>query len=111
MLDKLSYMAALPSGEQSDPLLCPHCGGGYLHHELITVFDRREDADFVTRTRVSKNRVTREAVKSEVARNPSCRRDGLAVSFSCETCAARPELTIKQEKGQTFFTWRDTEWD
>jgi len=38
--------------------------------------------------------------------NPSRRRDGLAIEFSCENCPAILELTIKQHKGETFFAWR-----
>jgi hypothetical protein len=91
---------------QSEPLSCPNCRGEYLHHEVVTVYDRREDADFVTRTEVRKSSVSREAVNSENSGNPSSRRDGLAIQFSCEMCSAMPELTLQQHKGQTFLAWR-----
>jgi hypothetical protein len=35
-----------------DALVCPRCGGMYLHHCGVTVYDRGEDADFLVRTMV-----------------------------------------------------------
>lgn len=34
----------IKTNEQGE-LLCPSCGGNYLHHERVTVYDRREDAE------------------------------------------------------------------
>lgn len=36
---------------------------------------------------------------------PSPWRDGLTIGFWCETCAAKPSLSIYQRKGQTFAEW------
>lgn len=44
-------------------------------------------------------------------RNPSSRRDGLVISFTCEQCSRDDpgdviELTIAQHKGSTEIGWR-----
>ena len=38
--------------------------------------------------------------------NPSIRRHGMAIAFSCEHCGDGFELTIAQHKGSTEFAWR-----
>jgi hypothetical protein len=94
--------------DQDDALACPRCGDSYLHHERITVYQRehgKEDARHLIKTTVGDG-VSIETVRAEGSRCPSARRDGLLISFWCEGCNARPELTIEQHSGQTFFRWR-----
>ena len=83
-------------------LLCPQCGYQCTYHEAITVFDRLgEDAESTFLTRVcSYGTVTRLVPSSEVD-NPSNRRHGLAIEFSCEGCNGISELTVAQHKGET----------
>jgi hypothetical protein len=88
-------------------LLCPKCGGNYLHHGRTTVFDRREDAERTNLTEVEGGMIFHAVVPSEIAGNPSSRRGGIAIIFSCELCAIQVELTIAQHKGQTLCSWRD----
>ena len=38
--------------------------------------------------------------------NPSDRRHGLAVAFTCEACPFQGELTVAQHKGATLVGWR-----
>ena len=38
--------------------------------------------------------------------NPSARREGILIHFSCEACHERPVLEIDQHKGPTFARWR-----
>ena len=66
---------------------CPRCGGGSLHHCEIIVYDREDDAALVRRTRVNNGRVALDVVPEGPA-NPSSRRNGLTISFSCENCSA-----------------------
>ena len=90
-------------------LLCPNCGEQCLHHEGITVFDRGEDQEQLTRTRVFAGMVASHLVRSERTDNPSARQDGVIISFSCELCDADPiELTISQHNGSTLLGWRYT---
>lgn len=94
------------NGDDGDgfELLCPNCGFNYLHHEKVDVFERSEDAESGLHVSVS-------GVKAEtntaLSGNPSARRDGLTVTFSCEGCDAKPVLTIAQHKGQTFVNFYD----
>jgi hypothetical protein len=89
-----------------DALCCPSCGFNYLHHEKVTVFDRKEDALITTVTEVAKGIVTTGRQPSDRTRNPSSRRDGLAIQFWCEGCSYISELTIEQCKGATYLRWR-----
>jgi hypothetical protein len=91
-------------------LECPHCPDAiesYLHHGTVTVYVRGEDAPQVKKTVVSDDGA---AATSEIADtysgNPSCRRDGLTISFWCELCHRTSELTLAQHKGQTEIAWR-----
>jgi hypothetical protein len=86
-------------------LCCPGCGGNCLHHNMVTVYSRRDERRTVE-TRISGRIATMDLVPSDRCSNPSSRHDGLAISFWCEGCSLVSELTIEQHKGQTFFAWR-----
>jgi hypothetical protein len=90
-------------------LACPHCNYNYLHHHRIIVYERehgKEDAEYLIKTTID-NSISVETVRAQDSGNPSSRRDGLLIGFWCEGCDARPELSIEQHKGQTFFRWRE----
>jgi hypothetical protein len=95
-------------GNQGYELLCPACGGDYLHHEQVTTYDRnKEDAEQVELTRIGPGReIFHTVASSKATNNPSARRDGIAILFSCEGCERWSELTIAQHKGQTLCGWR-----
>ena len=91
-------------------LRCPRCGSDYLHHYAVTMYERGEDEGKVVRTHIENGATTTEIVSS-TAGNPSSRRHGMTVSFTCETCPDRDdrpliELTIAQHKGNTEIGWR-----
>ena len=87
-------------------LLCPRCGGDYLHHGQVEVFARTEDAAVGLHTTTSAGDVR---VDRDLSGNPSARRHGVTIAFSCELCdeddQAVLRLTIAQHKGQTFLAW------
>ena len=87
-------------------LICPNCGFHCLHHDGVTVYDRQEDYPITIETFVREGLATTSTVDSNVSRNPSSRRDGVAIEFWCEGCEVRPQLTIEQHKGTTFLAWR-----
>ena len=91
-------------------LVCPGCGSAYLHSGRVTVYDRKagkEDAEHTTVTTVRNGRAkTTEDIPSGHAGNPSDRRHGVAVAFSCEGCDGKFELTFAQHKGVTLPAWR-----
>jgi hypothetical protein len=82
-------------------LKCPRCGTdeGYLHHGGVTVYSREEDGP-VTVTTIN---------GGAAGENPSARRDGIAIRFTCELCPAELELTIAQHKGHTHLMWRSVQ--
>ena len=87
-------------------LLCPKCGFNYLHHDRVEIFDRTEDASSGVHAVVDDGKVT---VDTSLNGNPSSRRHGLTIHFWCESCKAKPVLTIAQHKGNTIINIEYTE--
>src|SRR5262245_61666210 len=90
----------------AEMLHCPLCGGDYLHHEVVTVYSRKEDADHTLETRVVDRVAESPMVPSKLSANPSTRRHGVSITFTCESCPARLELILAQHKGQSELAWR-----
>ena len=87
-------------------LVCPECGGNYLHHESVSVYDRHEDSPTSRRTTVNSDGSVDFDMAASSEENPSGRRDGLVIGFWCEYCNdKKPRLAIVQHKGQTFLWW------
>jgi hypothetical protein len=98
-------------------LRCPHCDGIYLHQRKVQTFFRSEDED---QTKVSLHSFDEDittVMTNDLSLNPSYRRHGLRISFTCENCTT-PEghslpdigdLCIYQHKGQTFVEWDTNE--
>ena len=82
-------------------LCCPHCGGGDIHQAEARVYDRSEDAEKVDYTLVRPDQTSR--TEEANGSNPSARRQGLRLSFWCETCTALTDLCIAQHKGSTLI--------
>jgi hypothetical protein len=96
------YAAIIPGGPV---LACPGCEGPWLHQGRTEVFERpHEDAETGLHVTVDGQQAQ---VTTELRDNPSSRRDGLRVYFSCEWCCAVPVLNLVQHKGQTFLGWED----
>ena len=71
------------------------------------IFDRIEQEEQTTRIQVRDHVLVSHRVPSKDAGNPSDYRDGIRISFHCETCQADPiELTFAQHKGATLMGWR-----
>ncbi len=81
-------------------LLCPFCGGNYLHHDRIEVFEREEDAEAGLHLIVGNGKVS---IDNELEGNPSRWRHGLNIHFWCEHCEAKPVLSLTQHKGNTWL--------
>lgn len=82
-------------------LLCPNCGFGYLHHEKVDVYERGEDATDGLHVAIRGSAKVDRNMKG----NPSSRRDGLRIHFSCEGCSVVSFMTIAQHKGQTYLAF------
>lgn len=91
-------------------LICPQCGGSDLHHNTITIYERLRGEDDPNTLVTNVNNGPRVSLKFN-PNNPSDRRDGLGITFTCESCESLNnggimELTIAQHKGTTYFKWR-----
>lgn len=83
-------------------LLCPICKGEYLHHYKIEAYDREEDAEKGLHVSIERGTASTD---QNLSRNPSHRRNGLMIMFSCEGCNGRPTLMVYQHKGSTYVNF------
>jgi hypothetical protein len=79
---------------------CPYCGDEHLHHENVEIFDRTEDAEVGRHVIVNAS-----GAHLSMEGNPSNRRSGVKIRFSCEGCDKKPELFLVQHKGETMLYW------
>lgn len=85
-------------------LQCPNCFSICLHHDEIQIFHRdKEDSNSGLKLTVTKKQQT--TLASDMKGNPSQRRNGVRIKFSCENCHIKSALLIHQHKGTTFLTW------
>ncbi|WP_157354272.1 hypothetical protein [Aromatoleum toluclasticum] len=90
--------------EGSGSLLeCPSCGGNHLHHGRVEIFERVEDQGTGIHVSVVDGTY---AVDNDLTSNPSSRRHGLSIHFTCEHCDATPVLTLAQHKGNTWVDFK-----
>ena len=84
-------------------LTCPVCGYTNLHQEQTQVFNRDEDRD-TPGVAIDESGQTFSLLES--GRNPSARRGGVRIHFSCEQHEIpKLDLTIVQHKGTTYLAW------
>lgn len=83
-------------------LSCPVCHEGFLHHHVVEVFDREQDAATGIHVTVAEGDAK---VDNNMRHNPSRRRNGVRIEFWCETCNAKPRLDLVQRKGSTLLSW------
>jgi hypothetical protein len=87
---------------KNSPLACPNCGDEYLHHQSIEVYCRdKQDAESGLMTEISGGVTT---ITRDMKGNPSQRRDGIIITFDCETCDHKSKILIVQQEGKTFFS-------
>lgn len=82
-------------------LCCPGCGGNYLHHGAVAIYER--DGEDGPTTVVTSDL---GSLADVIRPNPSSRRDAVGILMECEMCGPVGELCIVQHKGQTFVEWR-----
>jgi hypothetical protein len=82
-------------------LLCPTCGGDYLHQVKTQVFEREEDSDEGQHITVER---TTFSFNGDIRDNPSPRRQGITIEFTCEMCDSITYLHVYQHKGQTIIS-------
>ena len=84
-------------------LKCPKCGYQYLHHGNVEVYTRDREDGPSQKVLVSNGRVI-PAIENVGGQNPSGRRGGIRVYFTCEN-GCKSALCIVQYKGETFLSW------
>jgi hypothetical protein len=100
------------SGSDTEGALkCPKCKELYLHHGAVKIFTRNEDELSVIKTVVIDGLISSHRVPSDGSGNPSSRRDGIVIEFSCEHCSEEGgpsfKLNISQHKGYTLIGWEE----
>lgn len=105
-----------PLRSLGEGLGCPHCGNFNLHQYRVSTFFRygEDSTTGLAVTALGFDRAIDAAqnppsleVTSSMAKNPSPRRDGLQIWFSCEHGCDDPVLEIIQHKGTTFVQWAE----
>lgn len=81
---------------------CAHCGEDYLHQEIVLWFRRTEDNEKCNTAVVTIDDV--ECVTTSNRYNPSGRRDGMIIGFSCEHGCSWTALNVWQHKGNSYFS-------
>ena len=81
------------------PLECPNCGSSYMHQKKAEIFQRNEDDRNGLHVSVD-DKVTTD---TNIADNPSPRRQGLTLHLSCEGCPTVSKLSIYQHHGSTYM--------
>jgi hypothetical protein len=84
-------------------LECPYCGGNHLRHGKVEIFERAEDQDAGLHFSVVDSTY---AIDNDLTKNPSSRRHGLSIHFTCEHCDATPVLNLAQHKGNTWVDFK-----
>lgn len=92
---------------QENAISCPVCGEDCLHHTDVKVYNRgnedNENYDVVLID--SEHGTSLIPVQDEDRPNPSDRRDGVRISFTCEQECEVPDLMLYQHKGTTYLEW------
>ncbi len=89
-----------PTLDGDSELLCPSCGGNYLHHDRVDIYERGEDGSYGVHVAVEDGKATMD---TKLQGNPSGRRHGLVIHLWCEACHARSTLNVAQHKGNTLI--------
>lgn len=92
-------------------LNCEHCGNEWLHQEQVEIYRGPEDWHHTRVICDKHDNVTKEDHKPRNnSRNPSPRRDGVRIVFSCEQCGGFTNLLVFQHKGKEYLqTCKDGE--
>jgi len=101
---KLVFSKDMSCYHYGDVLCCPNCGGEYLHHTTIEVFNRKhEDSWHGLHCIIDDTKIRADIDASKG--NPSERRNGIKIKFWCEYCGLSTWLHILQHKGNTYIGW------
>lgn len=98
------------SMDDGDRMLCPKCGGNYVHIDEVFVAGRpREDGEIKPVHVDSGGRVSAEERVSLPIPDVG-RRHAIALKGWCELCSAEFAVEFVQHKGQTLLAFREPQW-
>jgi ribosomal protein S27AE len=92
--------------ENQPDLTCPRCGEQWLHHGEVRIYSRPIEDGPVQETIIGHHGNVMVAPRYAGYKNPSGRRDGIAIDLWCESCGEGSTLAIAQHKGMTSIGWR-----
>ena len=98
----------MPDIDLDDGVLISPCGSHNIHQTRIDVYARTEDQPSMRHTSV--HNIAGDTASQTVpctSDNPSLRRQGLVLEFTCEGCEDTHHLSIAQHKGLTHTRWID----
>jgi hypothetical protein len=110
---------AVVDSDNHGELICPCGNGGNIHQGNTTIFECGEDPDTVTVIAQDGHNVQATKFPARDTCNPSPRRHGMLIEFTCEQCSYNYDgenyptidktfrLAIFQHKGNTFMEWVD----
>ncbi len=99
---------------EGEAMECPHCESNNLHQSQVQLYCRTEGVSARTKRESNVLIVTSmyDGMVSQCSdseendeSNPSPRRQGMRVIFSCENCDNYPQWVMFQHKGQTYTGW------
>lgn len=85
----------------NDNVSCAHCGEDYIHQNGLIWFQRGEDDGKGDAYYVEWGRAGKLTFDNAFSANPSRRRHGMLVTFSCELCGGSTSVVFSQHKGIT----------
>ena len=101
MMDLKKFLSNGHGGCNSS-VMCPSCGDMWTHHMGVEVITRyQEDDKKGTRVTVKDHHVSFS--NDAERKNPSERRDGIVIRFSCEMGCDDFILTFAQHKGVSYI--------
>jgi hypothetical protein len=90
-------------------LSCPKCDEVYLHQGNTAIYERKEDAPYTTVISQNGHEVTAIKFPSEETHNPSSRRHGLTIEFTCEHChGGEWDARRSYQASENLSIWRST---
>ena len=86
-------------------LKCPSCGESNLHQGAVNVWNRAQEDSNTGLAACIDGQEGYVGKDERMTGNPSFRRDGMTIDFSCEHCEGGRTLAIFQHKGTTYLKW------
>jgi len=88
---------------ENGELICPFCGGEFLHHGIVNVYTRREEDAPVSRVSVDDDGNLSTKQIGDNDSDPTERRGAVTIEFRCEQCERKFQMEVRQNRGRTII--------